>query len=119
VALRDGPHQVGGGLEAAAEDEAEGRARCLGREGIECSEDGVAAEASGPEPPVGLAIARGQGPGVGIAEQVEDQGRQAGAPRRLGQGAAGLGGDEEGPAGGGRCRPRRAGRQPATSTARV
>jgi len=52
----------------------------------------------------------GQGQGVGVAEQVEDEGAQPRPPRRLCQGAAGLRGDEERVA---------ALRQPATSTARV
>jgi hypothetical protein len=119
VALREGPHQVGGGLETAAEDEAQGRRGSPGREGVEGIENGLAPEAACAEAPVRRPIARGQGLRVGIAEQVEDEGEQARPSCRLGQGAAGLGGDEEGSTGRRRGRPGRAGRQPATSTASV
>jgi hypothetical protein len=114
----DGPHQVWRGLETAAQHDADRRRGRRRGEIVEVAQDDFAPQAF-PEPALGLAIPLGQRPRVGIAEQVEDEGTQARPPRRLGQGPAGLGGDEDRPARRFWSRSRMAGPQPATSTASV
>jgi hypothetical protein len=115
----DGPHQVWRGLETAAQYDADRRRGRRRGEIVEMAQDGIPAPQAFPEPALGLAIPLGQRPRVGLAEQVEDEGTQARPPRRLGQGPAGLGGDEDRPARRFWSRSRIAGPQPATSTASV
>jgi hypothetical protein len=87
---RDEPWRI---FETAAEDEADNRAGSIGQfvEGVQRRVVGE----GGTEPSGQRSVGSGQCPSVGIAEQVGHVGPEAGAPGRLGQGAPGLGGDQD------------------------
>lgn len=110
MALRDGRDQAGRTLEAAAEDDSDDGRRAQTGERVEVGEALRSAKPPIAEPPPRRPVMGGEGEGVGIAEQVEDERDEAGASRRLRQGAPRLRRDEDGAM---------IAAQPATSTARV
>ncbi len=110
MACGDGGDQVRGVLEAASEHDPEDRPIAQFRQRLDLIEALLAAEPPGAEPPLRRSVLGCEREGVGIAEQVEDEGNEPGAPGRLRQGAARLRRDEDGAV---------IVAQPATSTARV